>query len=208
MTQILTIHRAIDHMLQQVRQHCEHCHYLHRWPDARSLPFGYYLQCGDEPFAPDGRLWGLVVLKKPQHHQQRRLFGYGDLPTAWQVLDLARVWVHPALQRRRDDGQALCIFSQMVGKVLRRVQQDWLEHHPPRYPDLPYHIEVIISYCDLNHHDGTAYRASGFQWNGYSADRSKEVYYRRLKPPRKSWRPVAPVQMPLFADMPLLHGVK
>src|SRR5690349_5155725 len=99
----LTVHRAADpHTESLVREHCELYHYLNRWPDARSLPFGYCLQYGDSLFAPDKRLWGLVVFKKPQHHQQRKLFGYQGQPTSWQVLDLARVWVHPSLQRKED----------------------------------------------------------------------------------------------------------
>jgi hypothetical protein len=201
----ITVQRATGSVLEAVKQHCENYHYLHRWPDARSLPFGYYLQIGDNYIADDGKLLGMVVFKKPQHHQQRGLFGYQGLPTDWQVLDLARVWVHPSLQRKEGD-HALCIFSQMVGRAIRRVQADWLTHHPPRFPDLPYHIEVIISYCDLAHHDGKAYRASGFTWNGYSQDHSKEVYYRRLTPPLKRWQPTGPVQMPLLVGFPLVHS--
>ncbi len=201
----LAAHRATGDLLAEVRQHCEAYHYLHRWPDPRSLPFAYVLDMDDQRYAADGRLLALIVMKKPQHHQHHQLFGYAGLPTAWQVLDLARVWVHPGLQRKADNGHALCIFSQFVSRVLRRLQWDWLEHHPPRFPTLPYHIELIISYCDLDHHDGTAYRASGFTWHGYSANRTKEVYMRRLKPPRKRWQPTAPAQMPLFADMPWVH---
>lgn len=212
----LTIQRATGDLLAEVIQHCEQFHYLHRWPDPRSLPFAYVLNYGDQLHAPDGRLWGLTVFKKPQHHQQRGLFGYKGLPTSWQVLDLARVWIHPSLQTQRD-GHALCIFSQMIGKLLRPVghermspvQRDWLDHHPPRYPDLPYHIEVVISYCDLDHHDGAAYRASGFTWNGYTADRTKEVYYRLLKTPRYVWQiqnTDKTAQLPLMADMPLVYS--
>jgi hypothetical protein len=203
----LTVIRATTpSQLLAVREHCEQQHYLHRYPDPRSLPFGYILQVAGEQYAADGRLHGLVVMKKPQHHQQRGLFGYPGMPTSWQVLDLARVWIHPALQQH-SGGHALCIFSQFVSRVLRRVQWDWLDHHPPRYPDQPYHIEVVISYCDLEHHDGTAYRASGFRWNGFSEDRTKEVYYRRLRKPLKSWLPTRPAQLPLFGNLglPLRH---
>lgn len=204
----ITVTRAHDCLLIEVRQHCRELHYLKRWPDARSLPFAYALEVDGQLHAPDGRLNGLVVLKKPQHMQQRGLFGYSGLPTHWQVLDLARVWVNPCLQRK-ENGHSLCIFSQMTSRVLKRVQWDWVnEVHPPRYPDEPYHIEVIISYCDLNHHDGTAYRASGFKWHGYSENKSKEVYVRHLKAPLKQWRPLKPVQIPLFAGLglPLIHG--
>lgn len=212
----LTLYRALPNSLLEttVIQHCKDFHYLHRWPDARSLPFGYALEYNGSFYASDGRLNGLVVFKKLQHHQQRGLFGYKGLPTSWQVLDLARVWIHPSLQTKRD-GHALCIFSQMIGRLLHQsgherlspVQRNWLQHHPPRFPDQPYHIEVVISYCDLGHHDGVAYRASGFKWNGYTSDRTKEVYYRTLKTPRADWRDLTeqPAQLPLFMGLPLVY---
>lgn len=205
----ITVTRARGELLDMVKEHCRLDHYLHKWPNAKSLPFAYVLKIDGSPYGPpyDHYLNGLVVFKKPQHHQHRGLFGYPGLPTAWQVLDLARVWVHPSLQRK-ENGHSLCIFSQMVSKAMRRVQRDWVnEIHPPRYPDQPYHIEVIISYCDLDHHDGTAYRASGFKWHGFSENKSKEVYVRHLKAPLKQWQPLKPVQipLPLFSDMPLLH---
>lgn len=197
--------------LAWVRHTIETDHYLHRWPDPRSLPFAYVLFIkqlwGDHPIHADGRPYGVVVMKKPQHHKQAGLFGYPGLPTAWQVLDLARVWVHPALQFTLDNGHAACVFSQMVSLVLRRVQADWLTIHPPRFPDQPYHIETIISYCELAHHDGTAYRASGFTRHGLSTDSSKEVYIRHLRRPRRSWSmPAAQIaQMPLFNGMPIRY---
>jgi hypothetical protein len=182
-----------------IRPTVEGDHYIHRWPDPRSLPFGYALCHNGSTLHRDGRPWGLVVMKKLQHHKQRGLFGYEGLPTAWQVLDLARVWVHPELQSVAWEGtdrkgqavrQTLNVFSRMVGAVLRRVQRDWLEHHPPVYPELPYHIELIVSYCELAHHDGTGYRAAGFTKWGPSEDGTKEVYVRRLRRPHWDWQRV------------------
>lgn len=196
----LSLVRATGPLLAEVRAHCEDFHYLHRWPDPRSLPFGYALQVDGQLRAPDGRLLGLLVMKKPQHHHQRGLFGWPGLPTAWQVLDLTRVWIHPDLQQPGAN-----VFSQMVGRMFRCVQADWLEHHPPRYPDLPYHITLIISYCELEHHDGTAYRASGFTSAGKTVDGSKEVYVHRLKPPLKSWQPKRQFIKPMFEGLPLRH---
>lgn len=181
-------------------RHVEQYHYLHRWPDPRSLPFGYALEVAGQRYQADGRLSGLVVFKKPQHHRQAGLFGYPGLPTAWQVLDLARVWIHPDLQIG-----GLNVFSRMISRALHRVQWDWLEHHPPVFPHLPYHITLIISYCELAHHDGVAYRASGFERWGISGDGKKEVYVRRLKAPLKRWIPRGVYQPPLWADMPLVH---
>lgn len=190
-----------------VRETVERDHYLKRWPDPRSLPFAYCLSVDGERLAGDGRPFGVVVMKKLQHNKQRDLFGYEGLPTAWQVLDLARVWVHPELQNVRWQGadrkgevvtHTANVFSRMVSGVIRRVQLDWLEHHPPVFPELPYHIELIISYCDLGHHDGTGYRASNFHKWGLTSDGTKEIYYRRLKAPRFKYEPVPEPQRSLF----------
>ena len=183
----------------ELRGHVELYHYLHKWPDPRSLPFAYHITVDGRKYAPDGRLNGLLVLKKPQHHKQRDLFGYDGLPTAWQVLDLARVWINPYWQRK-EAGHSLCVFSRAVSRLWQsagkgdwrtsRLQLDWLEHHPPVFPELPYHIRVLISYCQLEHHDGVGYRASGFQSIGLSSDKEKEVYVRPFPVPKHVWRPL------------------
>lgn len=50
------------------------------------------------------------------------------------------------------------------------VQRDWLDFHPPRYPDQPNVIRLIISYCELEHHDGVGYRACRFLSAGKTTD--------------------------------------
>lgn len=169
-------------MIAMVRERCEEDHYLHRWPDPRSLPFAYVVQVNGNSHAEDGRINGLLVLKKLQHHKQRNLFGYPGLPTAWQVLDLARVWIHPQWQT-----PGVNLFSRAVSQVLKRVQRDWLDHHPPRFPDRPYHVEIVVSYADNRFHKGTAYKACNFQEWGQSD--GKTLYIYRLPPPRWAWQP-------------------
>lgn len=185
-----------------VRSTIERNHYLHRWPDARSLPFAYCLTVDGCRTAKDGRPFGIVVFKLLQHHKQKGLFGSEGLPTAWQVLDMARVWIHDELRECRWTGldrrgrvveQNLNIFSRMVALVLRCVQRDWLEHHPPVFPALPYHIELVLSYCDRQHHQGTGYKASGFEYWGETSDKSKDIYIRRLRPPR--WKCAEPLPL-------------
>lgn len=196
-----------------VRPTIEADHYLKRWPDPRSLPFAYRLESVDLytgrrfAAAEDGRPLGVLVFKKPQHLRQAGLFGEGmtdpatgrPLPTSWQVLDLARVWVHPDVQSVRWEGrdragrpalQRLNLFSRMVAMALRRLQRDWLEFHPPVFPHLPYHVTLVLSYCDRAHHQGTGYRASGFSFWGPTADGTKDLYVRRLKAPRWDWTDV------------------
>lgn len=200
---IFTIRRADKKLMPDVRRVCETRHYLHRYPDPRSLPFAYALVVDGKTHSSDGNLHGIIVFKKPQHHAQRGLFGYEGLPTAWQVLDMGRVWINPSLQQ-----PGLNVFSRMVSLVMHRVQWDWLEHHPPRFPDKPYHIELVISYCELAHHDGAAYKACSFTSAGPTTDKSKELYIKKLRPPLKSWllhtfRPVH--QIPMFRDMPIKY---
>lgn len=196
--------RAYGNLLAAVKDHCQQYHYLRRYPDPRSLPFAYVLVVDGELHQRDGRLNGLIVMKKPQHHKHRGLFGYEGLPTAWQVLDLARVWVHPDWQIHAANGHALGMFSRMVSLMTRQVQRDWLEHHPPVFPELPYHIELIISYADLRFHTGTAYRAAGFTQVS-RPDADKALFYRRLKSPRWMWAPNGDVQLPLFDGVPLIY---
>lgn len=202
----VTIKRDDSNILQaHVRQY----HYLHKWPDPRSLPFAYRIEVNGRSLASDGRLFGLLVLKKLQHHKQRDLFGYDGLPTAWQVLDLARVWIHPELQRHQENGHALAIFSRAVSQLwqpvgkpdqrMTRLQADWLAHHPPVYPDLPYHIRILVSYCQLDHHDGTGYRAAGLRSVGYTNDGEKEIYVKRFRQPKYIWRGTYQPSLPIAA---------
>lgn len=76
-------------------------------------------------------------------------------------------------------------------------------NHPPRFPALPYHIELVISYADLKFHSGTSYRACSFIHHSTHDD--KALYYRRLRPPLKSWTPTRDYQPPLLDGMPLVH---
>lgn len=94
---------------------------------------------------------------------------------------------------------------------MRLVQRRWLEVHPPRYLDQPYHIELILSYSDTRYHRGTVYRATNFQYAGQTIGRPRHhnksrgpgtdgavllrfVY--RLMPPRWAHHPGA--GLPLF----------
>lgn len=199
----LSILRVTDaQLLGVVRSHCEAHHYLHRWPDPRSLPFAYVLTVDDNFLTRDGELFGLTVYKKPQHHRQRGLFGYPGLPTSWQVLDLARVWINPELQR-----PGVNAFSQLVALCERRLNRDWLTHHPPRYPDQPYHLRLLLSYADLRYHRGTAYQASNFKL--HATANGKALYVRQLPAPRWTWQPsMTRAQLPLFTGLPIRYEKK
>ena len=129
-----------------------------------------------------GQAVGMLMLAAPHFTRCKDLFGYPGLPTKWQVLLLSRVWIDPLWQTQvvqHEDGRieltgptvidsrgrvhSLCIASCAIGQLLKRVNRDWLEHHPPRFLDQPYNLERIISYSDPRYgHTGIIYRAANF----------------------------------------------
>lgn len=74
----------------------------------------------------------------------------------WQVLVLSRMWLHDDLPRNSE--------TVVMAKIWKRIQRDWLEHHPPVDSRRPYHIRLIVSWSDIGAgHNGTVYRAANFQ---------------------------------------------
>jgi hypothetical protein len=179
----------------------EEHHYLHRAVHYRAHPFAYAVIL-------DGQTCGVIVVATPHFTRQRGLFGYPDLPTKWQVLVVSRLWLDPAVQGRQANGHASNVASCALGKMLRRVQRDWLDHHPPRYPDQPYHVRLMLAYADRGvGHEGTIYKAANFErWGetdntrrrhttrGEHSGSVKVLYVYRLGRPRWDYEPL---QMPL-----------
>jgi hypothetical protein len=74
----------------------------------------------------------------------------------WQVLVLSRMWLHDDLPRNSE--------TVVMAKIWRRIQRDWLEHHPPVDSRRPYHIRLIVSWSDkAAGHEGTVYKAANFE---------------------------------------------
>lgn len=155
----------------------EHLHYLRRQVSPLAYPFAYAIVHSQSEL-----VLGMLMLASPHFTKCRGMFGYPGLPTKWQVLLLSRVWIDPIWQAQvvhYPDGSrelsgptvvdskgrvhSLCIASCAIGQLLRQVNQDWLEHHPPRFLDQPYSLERIISYCDPQYgHTGVIYKAANF----------------------------------------------
>lgn len=148
-------------------------HYLRRRVDPRARPMAYII---DGVVAPHTNTTvGLIMLGIPHATKCTGWWGYPDLPTQWQVVDLCRIWLAPAVQ----SGGAWCKAGIVPGfvdrrgafrstaatwaihEVLRRVQADRVRLWPPVYPAQPYHIRLAISYHDPRYHRGTIYRHAG-----------------------------------------------
>lgn len=133
----------------------EEYHYMHRRVHYRACPFGWLVEFDRELVRPDGVPAGFITFASIHYTRLRGEFGYDGLPTKWQVLSLARLWLHDDLPRNSE--------TVVISKALKLVQRRWLEVHPPRFPDRPYHIRKVVSYCDTRFHLGTIYRAANFR---------------------------------------------
>jgi hypothetical protein len=170
MMHALTIRLGDRAALDWAQRTVERDHYLHQRVDARARPMVYvlYHKHANEPV-------GLVMLGIPHATRCTGWWGYPGLPTQWQVVDLCRIWLAPALQ----DGGRWCdpefvpgfidrrgrfrptTATWAIGEVLQRVQADRVRLWPPVYLDQPYHILLAISYHDPRYHRGTIYKQSG-----------------------------------------------
>ena len=145
-------------------------HYLRQPVDPRARPMVYVIR-------HDGWRVGLVMLGIPHATRCGGWWGYPGLPTQWQVVDICRIWLDPAIQR----GGHLChpgsvpgftdrrgqwrpaVATWAIRETLARVQADRVRLWPPVYPEQPYQILLAISYHDPQYHRGTIYRESQAQ---------------------------------------------
>ena len=82
------------------------------------------------------------------------------------LLELARIWIHPSVQGlnyedRNGKSHSLSVASCAVGNSLKRVREDW----KMKYPNLP-RIDSVISWSDDEHHDVIIYKSSIFKTTG------------------------------------------
>lgn len=140
-------------------------HYMHRPIHNRASPFGWLVQFDGKSLDSAGKPFGFIVYASIHFTRLRNEFGYSGLPTKWQVLSLSRLWLNDSLPKN----SATCV----IGKSLKIVQRRWLEVHPPKYLDQPFHIVKIISYADTRFHKGTIYRAANFRESGETISRKR-----------------------------------
>lgn len=160
--------------LQWAQETVARYHYLERKVDPRARPHCYVVEMNVRQ-AP--QRVGLVMVGIPHATKCGGWWGYPGLPTQWQVVDLCRIWLDPAVQ----SGGFWCepgivpgftdrhgtfrptVASWAIRSVLDRVQEDRLSLWPPVYPEQPYHILLAISYHDPQYHRGTIYKVTNAQ---------------------------------------------
>lgn len=160
-------------------------HYLHSPVDPRCSVEGYGLRIGG------GILHGILLVGRPQ--ATRCYPWYGSVEdvaegraevTRWQVLNLARVWFHPAVQAggllyqptllpgfydRKGEFRST-LGSSAIAVLAGRIVSDYLLRRPPCFLDEPYELRWLLSYCDTRLHRGVLYQAAGFELYRTNAD--------------------------------------
>lgn len=160
---------------QQVIAH----HYLHTPVDVRCSPVAYRVLLGV-------RGVGCLIFGRPEATRCNGWYGsvedvqVGRCPlTRWQVLNLARVWLHPDIQQGGS-----CYLknaaSWVIAQALRTVVYDYLMQKPPVWLEEPYEIREVLSYCDRSKHTGALYRAANFRLQRTNK-RNIETYVRPLR---------------------------
>lgn len=170
---------GVDWAQRQVTQH----HYLHAPVDPRSRPFVYLVHV-------DGRLSGCLIFGRPEStrcYQGKLTYGsQADVAAdrarydRWEVLNLARVWLRPSVQR---GGWRYVpkLASAVIGQALSRISYDYLLAHPPVDCAYPYQIRCVLSYCDTSKHNGWIYMASRFKL-ARTNERGIQTYMKPIAP--------------------------
>lgn len=97
-----------DHLNEMATKH----HYMHRPIHQRACPFGWSVAFDGDLHQPDGKPSGFIVFASIHFTRLENEFGYPGLPTKWQVLSLARLWLHNDLPKNSET----CV----IGKAMKQ----------------------------------------------------------------------------------------
>jgi hypothetical protein len=205
---MITLHLADDRALARAQTTVAQQHYLHTPVDSRCSPLAYEVVLTTQH--SDYRA-GVLIFGRPEATRcYDGKLTYGSLKDVeagraeydrWTILNLARVWLHPSVQRggafyspehlpgytdRRGVWRST-LASSVIELALAGIGYDYLRTHPPCFPDEPYQIKVVLSYCDTTKHKGTIYRAAGFEL-ARTNERGIETWYTPAVAPLTSYQ--------------------
>lgn len=168
--------------LRRAQQAVKEHHYLHARVDPRCSPEAYSIRCSGLPYFAFG---GYLIFGRPE--ATRCGDWYGDVEdvregrcevTRWQVLNLARVWLSPLVQRGGEECSPRygvpgftdrhgvwrpTLASEAIKGAVQVVGYQYLLQRPPCFLEEPYQLRYLLSYCDPNFHKGTIYREAGWE---------------------------------------------
>jgi len=161
-------HRYRRRLFEWAQETVAERHYLYSKVPHISQPFAYVVQWNELNV-------GCCIVSGVHQTVQRGFWGEGELITKWQVGNLARIWLHPAIQRNgwlcksdvvpgfvdRHGEFRSTTATWLIETVIGRIQRDRIALWPPVQLTLPYHIRMVVSYSDPKHHSGLIYRLAG-----------------------------------------------
>jgi hypothetical protein len=175
-------------------------HYLRTPVDSRCSVEAYGAYC--RGWAPEVEA-GCLIFGRPE--ATRCSTWYGSVEdveagrcevTRWGVLNVARVWLSPAVQRggqccsaeyglpgfidRRGEWRST-LASEVLNAAARTIGYEYLLRRPPCFLDEPYEIRWLMSYADSTIHRGTIYREAG--WELYRTNKEGIQTWRTPLPP-------------------------
>ncbi len=176
---VLRVELANKEGLQWAQRQVAAYHYLHTPVDVRCSLLAYLVLL-------NGLRMGCLIFGRPEAQRCNGWYGsVGDVAagrcriTRWQVLNLARIWLSPDIQK----GGSCFVenaASWAIAQALRRVPYDYLLAHPPCFLDEPWTISECLSYADRSKHIGTLYRAANFRLKREN-ERGIQTYTRPLR---------------------------
>jgi hypothetical protein len=185
---------------EMVKRH----HYLRTPVDSRCSVEAYLinLQIDGEKYS---RVVGCLIFGRPEATKCGDWYGSVEdvakercQHTRWEVLNLARVWLDPQVQK----GGVLCSPDHLPGFVDRHgdwrptlashalrlaaqtIGYEYLLRCSPCFLEEPYQIRYLLSYCDTRLHRGTIYKMAGWQ------------FYRTNERGLQTWRVALPPLTP------------
>lgn len=163
--------------LDRAQQCVTERHYLRKPVDVRCMPEAYGVMI-------DRFEAGFMIVGRPQATKCYPWYGsVEDVAsgraecTRWQVLNLARIWLSPMANQggylavkdwvpgftdRKGEFRST-LGSTAIHALADRVVLDYLVRRPPCFLEEPYALRWLLSYCDTRVHQGTLYRAAGFE---------------------------------------------
>lgn len=178
---MITLELANERCLRWAQEMVTQYHYLRTPVDDRCSVEAYLIHLEQFP-----RPAGCLIFGRPEATRVKGWYGsLEDVASGkcvlsyWSVLNLARVWIDPAFQRGGqcwyDPLPALpgyldrkkvwrsTLASEAIRVAVQRIGYEYLLRRPPVFPEQPYQIEHLLSYCDVRRHKGTIYEAAGFE---------------------------------------------
>ena len=143
-----------------VRRMCREEHYLKQEVHGRARPVAYLVLREEGVVLANGTFVahqrnrvGLLVFSRMQSSRCNGWYGSSQdvacgkaKHTQWEILVLSRCWLDPRIQRN-GCWHIPKVASLVIKRSLQTIGYEYLLLRPPAFPERPFEIKEVISYC-------------------------------------------------------------